>query len=380
MLATSSTAAASIAIKEKFSPASMPTAAVHQMVAAVFSPRMEGPSCQITPTHMNPTPETTCAAILVGLESWVTNSATRTYAAEPMHTRALVWRPAGCLRICRSKPMAVPSNRAKIKPASACMMTGVTLRLSSIYSGCGREYADGNKDHSRLLRGRDPERLKLKLTGIRADPFAFFRGTCPLLYSSLRLDRTLVSSPSVLACGDLHPENFASHKGDNRLVYFDLSDFDESCVSPVAFKLVRFLTSILVAAKPLKISDEIASKMVVNFIETYAANLNAAKPRWVERSIATGPARKLLRGVKGRHRAALIRRRTHRKSGKIRLVIDGKNTLAASSQDRARAASILTAYASTRPSPAFFEPMDIARRIAGTGSLGLGRYVALGAR
>ena len=226
-------------------------------------------------------------------------------------------------------------------------------------------------------QGRDPERLKIKLTEIRADPFAFFRGTCPLFYSSLHLDRTLVASPLVLACGDLHLENFASYKGDNRLVYFDLSDFDESCISPVAFELVRFLTSILVAAKPLKISDEIASKMVDNFIETYAANLNVAKPRWVERSIATGPVRKLLQGVKGRHRPALIRQRTQRKSGKTRLLIDRKKTLAASSQDRARAASILTAFASTRPSPAFYEPIDIARRIAGTGSLGLERYVAL---
>lgn len=226
-------------------------------------------------------------------------------------------------------------------------------------------------------RGRDPQRLDLKLAAVRTNPFAFFRGTCPLFYSTLGADRSLLSSPMVLACGDLHLENFGSYKGDNRLVYFDLNDFDESCVAPVALELVRFLTSILIAAKPLKISSTTASKMVASFIQTYSANVISTKPRWIERSIATGPVRKLLQSLKGRHRCDLIKQRTLRKAGKIRLLIDGKKTLVATAEDRARAESVLSAYASTQPSPAFFAPIDFARRIAGNGSLGLERYVAL---
>ncbi len=226
-------------------------------------------------------------------------------------------------------------------------------------------------------RGRDAERLSLKLAAIRTNPFAFFRGTCPLFYSTLALDRALRSSPMVLACGDLHLENFGSYKGDNRLVYFDMNDFDESCVAPVALELVRFLTSILVAAKPLKINSTTASKMVASFIETYAANVISTKPRWIERSIATGPVKKLLQSLKGRHRCDLIKQRTRRLAGKIRLLIDGEKTLAVTSKDRARAESILSAFASTQASPAWFQPIDVVRRIAGNGSLGLERYVAL---
>lgn len=226
-------------------------------------------------------------------------------------------------------------------------------------------------------KGRDPQRLKMKLAGIRADAFAFFRGTCPLFYSALPLGRSLKLSPTVLACGDLHLENFGSYKGDNRLVYFDLVDFDEACAVPVAFEIVRFLASILVAAKPLGISAATASKMAGQFIETYAANVVSAKPRWVERSLATGPVKKLLQSVKGRHRADLVKQRTLKKAGKIRLLIDGKKTLAISTQDRARAESVLAAFASTQQSPAYFEPIDFAGRIAGNGSLGLERYVAL---
>ena len=225
--------------------------------------------------------------------------------------------------------------------------------------------------------GRDPQHLSLKLAAMRSNPFTFFRGTCALFYRTLAPEGSLLSSPAILACGDLHLENFGSYKGDNRLVYFDLNDFDESCAAPVALELVRFLTSILVAAKPLKINGTTALKMVGSFIETYAANVISTKPRWIERSIATGPVKKLLQSLKGRHRCDLIKQRTLRKAGKIRLLIDGEKTLAVSPRDRARAESILSAFASTQASPAFFQPIDFAQRIAGNGSLGLERYVAL---
>jgi hypothetical protein len=32
-----------------------------------------------------------------------------------------------------------------------------------------------------------------------------------------------------------HIENFGSYKGDNRLVYFDIGDFDESLLGPSAW-------------------------------------------------------------------------------------------------------------------------------------------------
>lgn len=226
-------------------------------------------------------------------------------------------------------------------------------------------------------RGRDTERLRLKLAAMRTDAFAFFRGTSALYYRTLRLKRSLLTSPPVLACGDLHPQNFGSYKGDNRLVYFDLNDFDEACVAPLAYELSRFVSGLLAGAKVLQIGDKLALRLAQLFIETYAANVIAQKPRWVERPLATGPVGDLLRSLRGRHRRDFIKTRTRRKAGKLRLIIDGRRTLAASKAERERAAAILSTYADTRGAPAFFEPIDIARRIAGTGSLGLERYVAL---
>ena len=225
--------------------------------------------------------------------------------------------------------------------------------------------------------GRDPDRVRLKLKALSEDSFTFFRGTAPLYFSTLEMPRLLQPSPKVIACGDLHLENFGSYKGDNRLVYFDISDFDESCVAPLTYDLVRFASSVLVAATYLKIGRKQAQALVEHFIEVYAATIGSTKPRWVERATATGPVKSLLQRVKNHRRRDLIAQRCAVKKGKTTLIIDGKKALPVSTQQRDAAESILAAYASTRTHPAHFEPIDIARRIAGVGSLGLERYVAL---
>jgi uncharacterized protein (DUF2252 family) len=226
-------------------------------------------------------------------------------------------------------------------------------------------------------KGRDPERLRQKLESLRRDPFSFFRGTAPLFYQTLTMPKLLVTAPKVLACGDLHLENFGSYKGDNRLVYFDLSDFDEACVAPLTFDVTRFLSSVLVGAKYLKVGAKQANSLLENFLETYASAIVSTKPRWVERATAVGPVKELLQSLKNRRRIDLIRRRTKRRGRKIQLIGDGIHALDAADGDKARAESILAAYASTQAIPAFFEPIAIARRIAGNGSLGLERYVVL---
>jgi len=79
------------------------------------------------------------------------------------------------------------------------------------------------------------------------DPFYFFRGTAHLFYEDLAGANTLPASPITWVCGDLHLENFGSYKGDNRLVYFDINDFDEAALAPASWELARMVTSIFVA-------------------------------------------------------------------------------------------------------------------------------------
>jgi len=84
----------------------------------------------------------------------------------------------------------------------------------------------------RFNDGRDPERLRLKYRAMAKSAFAFFRGTCHLFWEDWAGGGILDRAPVAWACGDLHFENFGAFKGDNRLDYFDLNDFDESALAP----------------------------------------------------------------------------------------------------------------------------------------------------
>ena len=224
--------------------------------------------------------------------------------------------------------------------------------------------------------GRDPERLAMKDTAMRQDAFVFLRGTCHLFYEDLA-PSDLPPSPLVWGCGDLHLQNFGTYKGDNRLTYFDLNDFDEACLAPATWELVRFLTSIAVGGKTLGMDRPTARALMREFLNGYAAALQSGKARWLERATAAGMIRALLSQLKKRSRKSFLNSRTVLVTGKRRLRLDGKHALPLDQSQQASVHQFMTDFASRQPDPAFFRPRDAARRVAGTGSLGLERYVIL---
>ena len=225
--------------------------------------------------------------------------------------------------------------------------------------------------------GRDPERLRLKLQSLRSDPLAFFRGTCHLFYETLPRHPIFQAAPAVNICGDLHLENFGSYKGDNRLVYFDLNDFDEAALAPFTLELVRFLASIKVAAKSLELTHAQADELCRLFVDVYRDRVLEGKPRWLERATATGMVADLLGELHTRSRKELLDERTARSGKMRRLRIDGRKALAPDEAQYERVKKLIKRHACTTADPHFYKVLDIARRIAGNGSLGLERYVIL---
>ena len=224
---------------------------------------------------------------------------------------------------------------------------------------------------------RDPARLRRKFELLRRDPCAFFRGTCHLFFETLPRDATLDRAPAVLACGDLHLENFGTYKGDNRLVYFDLNDFDEAALAPCTFELVRFAASVHIAAAHLQLASPQAAKLCRTFIDTYRAAIADGKPRWIERATADGMVKDLLQALEQRKRAAMLDKRTTRGRAGRRLRIDGEHALAVAPVERRRIVALLKRSAATAAESKFYRVLDIARRVAGNGSLGVERYVLL---
>ena len=196
--------------------------------------------------------------------------------------------------------------------------------------------------------GRDPERLLLKYRAMRASTFAFMRGTCHLFYDEIPRGGVFKSAPAVWVCGDLHLENFGSYKGDNRLVYFDINDFDESVLAPASWDLVRLLTSIRIAADTLRIGASDARSLCEECLQAYSSALVEGKAYWVERETAEGLVRALLERVRDRQRALFLDRRTIANRGKRRLRIDGKKALETPDAERGVIAAFMRDFARAR--------------------------------
>lgn len=225
--------------------------------------------------------------------------------------------------------------------------------------------------------GRDPERLAMKYAALRTSPFVFLRGTCHLFYDRLPKSGIFTSAPPVWCCGDLHLENFGSYKGDNRLAYFDVNDFDEAAMAPATWELSRFVVSILVAAPSLGLTPRNASMLAERFLDAYTGALALGKARWVERETSFGLVQQLLEQVRLRSRADFLDKRTEKKGRQRRFRADHSRLLPVSEQQRHKVAAFMQAFAKTQTQPEFYKVIDIARRVAGTGSLGVDRYAIL---
>ena len=231
----------------------------------------------------------------------------------------------------------------------------------------------------RILRfnaDREPERLALKYQAIATGPFRFLRGTCHLFYDDWPARSALSAAPRAWVSGDLHLENFGSYKGDDRIIYFDINDFDEAALAPCTFELARFVTSVLLAAQDLGVGRHAAADLSRGFLDAYGEALARGKARRVERLVADGLVRELLDELLRRTRKELLEKRTERRGGRRRLRL-GKRALPATKEQVRAVTRLLRGYARKAKQPGFYRVLDVARRVAGTGSLGVQRFSIL---
>jgi Uncharacterized protein conserved in bacteria len=230
-------------------------------------------------------------------------------------------------------------------------------------------------------RGREAERRQLKYRKMQANPFVFLRGTCHLFYVRLPEMALLQDAPLTWSCGDLHLENFGSYKGDNRQVYFDINDFDEAALAPCTWDLVRFLTSVRLGMSDSD-SDHQSGQTEGNhlgllFLQAYSRALALGKARWVEKETAEGPVKVLLEGLAQRKRKNFLDSRTTLKGHHRRLRLDNGKALPVTEEQRASLQRFMQEFAGTQAKPDWFTVRDMARRVAGTGSLGVERFIIL---
>jgi uncharacterized protein (DUF2252 family) len=226
---------------------------------------------------------------------------------------------------------------------------------------------------------RLPEYTALKYQQMAENAFRFFRGTCHLYYEDLGGSKTLPAYPVSWVCGDLHLENFGSYKGDNRLVYFDVNDFDEGLLAPVDWEVSRIVTSIFVGFESVGIKKKEAEGMADFFLRIYSTTLAKGKARYLEHETANGIVRLFLEKVRERKQKELIRQRTEDGRGdKLQLRMDKVRFFPIDKTLRKDLMIHLGSWIQQDPLlKGRYQVLDACFRVAGTGSLGVKRYVFL---
>jgi len=223
-----------------------------------------------------------------------------------------------------------------------------------------------------------PEMVKRKYEAMAENVFRFYRGTCHLFYEDLAQASPLPLSPLAWICGDLHIENFGSYKGDNRLVYFDLNDFDEALLAPAAWELARMVTSICVAFDTLGIEPEITRRMAGLYLESYAHTLAEGKARCQEPRTAKGIVCDFLEAAAATGYKQLLKKRTVSKKKTLLLSLEDERHFKLDKKLRAELAAHLQDWVNqSSDGPYHFKVKSVVFRLAGTGSVGVRRYLFL---
>lgn len=224
---------------------------------------------------------------------------------------------------------------------------------------------------------RLPEMVQLKYRAMRQNPFRFYRGTCHLFYEDFAGDADIPDDTRVWACGDLHLENLGSYKGDNGLVYFDMNDFDESILAPATWEICRLVCSIHLAAGELRISEADADALCKACLDTYRAVLVKGHSGAIETRTAKGLLRYFLEKVACRKNKEFLRRRVAEDKNGMRLKVDKRIYFPVSATTRKEVRSLVSSWNRHGHPARDYQAVDVAFRIAGTGSMGIHRYVVL---
>ncbi len=239
----------------------------------------------------------------------------------------------------------------------------------------------GTRDVWQLIQAFNLERnlgiVDRKYAKMRKNALAFFRGSCHLFYRDLPMHSRLNSAPVVWICGDLHLENFGAYKGNDRQIYFGINDFDEGVLAPCTWDITRLLTSIFLAVDSLSLDRSDGDGLAQIYLTSYLSALSAGKIRSIVEDNAQGIVANLLKDLHRRKRSELLDERTELIGDRRQLKFDDEKILKISIQNHQQVTQSIDTWAKTQANPDFFEVLDVGFRVAGTGSLGLDRYLIL---
>jgi len=119
-----------------------------------------------------------------------------------------------------------------------------------------------SKDIVDLLQESDIDRIPgliaLKYQRMGVSPFTFYRGAA--IIQARDLAKSPVTGITVQACGDCHLANFGGFASPERVLVFDINDFDETFPGAWEWDIKRLGASLVLAARDRSFSKTVANE------------------------------------------------------------------------------------------------------------------------
>ena len=94
---------------------------------------------------------------------------------------------------------------------------------------------------------REPDLVPVRHGRMMVSPFTFYRGAAKIMATDLK--DTPVADLNAQLCGDAHLSNFGVFASPERMLLFDLNDFDETLPGPFEYDVKRMAASFTIAAR-----------------------------------------------------------------------------------------------------------------------------------
>ena len=255
-------------------------------------------------------------------------------------------------------------------------------------------------------RGRVPSLVVMKNDLMAASPFGYFRGAVPVM----AYDLSLAGNTGICnqLCGDAHVRNLGAFAAPDGRLVFDINDFDETIVAPFEWDVKRMATSLVLAGRGAGAKDLHCREAATVFLERYRMMMHTFS-RMPVLEVAKYQVHRLgdVSPVAG---ILMMAERATPKHTLLALTEEEQKPSAASKKGK----SVKTAKISERPQRVFrtippnlkrvtgavaeqvvgaltmyaeslqperrhflaqYQPMDVAFKVVGTGSVGLRDYV-----
>jgi uncharacterized protein (DUF2252 family) len=255
---------------------------------------------------------------------------------------------------------------------------------------------------------RVPDLVPIRHGRMLASPFAFLRGATAIM----RADLTHTPSCGLTAqlCGDAHAANFGGFAAPDRNLVFDLNDFDETMSGPWEWDVKRLAASLTVLGRQQGFDARDRRAVVLaaagsyrqamsgfagmRTVEVWYARLDLEK-QYAQLAALLGRAtrKRLDRTIeKGRRKDSLraFEKLTHQVDGQPRIISDPPLIVPIAELDldddprlrRDELLDLFEQYRRTLPVDTHrlledYEPVDLAHKVVGIGSVGIEAWIVL---